>query len=94
MTEFVNALIPKLLGETHFQGPLVIDCAHCALRPRPQERQMPCMIIAQVHVFQKKGINSRISPRPQLVQKLYTFLDYTAEVMEQWWMFNEVICLK
>lgn len=51
-TEFVAALIPKLLGETHFQGPLVIDRAHRTLKPSDGER--PRIIIARVHFFQEK----------------------------------------
>lgn len=55
-TEFDAALIPKLLGETHFQGQLVIDRAHHALKPRPSDGERTRIIIARVHFFQKKEL--------------------------------------
>lgn len=91
-TEFVAALIPKLLGETHFQRPLVIDRAHRALKPRPSGGERPRIIMARVHFFQEKELILR---RDRALDynghKVYIFPDYTAEVLEQRKAFSEVM---
>lgn len=93
-TEFVAALISKILGETHFQGPLVIDRVHCALKPRPSDGERPRIIIAQVHFFQEKELILQLRRDRTLEyngHKVYIFLDYTAEVMEQRRAFSDVM---
>ncbi|KAL0204614.1 hypothetical protein M9458_002632, partial [Cirrhinus mrigala] len=93
-TEFVASLIPKLLGESHFQGPLVIDRAHRALKPRPPDGERPRIIIARVHFFQEKELILRLRRDRTLDyngHKVYIFPDYTAEVMEERRAFSDVM---
>ena len=53
-TDFVSALIPKLLGEAHFSKPVIIDRAHRSLQPKPAEgasgpSARPLTVITRVH---------------------------------------------
>lgn len=53
-TEFISALIPKLLGESHFQKPVIIDCAHRTQQPKTAEGARPHTFIARVHHYLEK----------------------------------------
>lgn len=53
-TEFISALIPKPLGESHFQKPVIIDCAHRTQQPKPANGARPHTFIARVHHYQEK----------------------------------------
>lgn len=48
-TEFVSLLLPELLGRDNFTKPVIIDQAHCRLRPKPLTNKRPRIIIAGIH---------------------------------------------
>lgn len=99
LTEFVSALIPKLLGETHFPKPVIVDRAHRSQQPKPVEgasgpSARPCTIIARVHHYQEKEKIIRLARQQSLkygAHKVFIFPDYTAEVMEQRRGFREAM---
>lgn len=90
-TEFVSALIPKLLGDSNFSKPVVVDRAHRSLQPKPAEggpgpTPRPRTIIARIHHYQEKEAIIRLARQHPLKygdHKVFIFPDYTAEVMEQ-----------
>ncbi len=45
-TEFIEALVPQLLGKENFQTPVIIDQAHRTLRPPPPDGAKPRAFIA------------------------------------------------
>lgn len=93
-TEFICALIPKLLGESHFQKPVIINCAHRTQQPKPAEGARPRTFIARVHHYQEKEMIIRLGRQQTLEyngQQVLIFPDYTAEVMEQRSGFHEVM---
>lgn len=93
-TEFISALIPKLLGEAHFQKPLLIDRAHRTQQPKPTEGARPRTLIARVHFFHEKDMIIRLGRQQTLVyngRRVFIFPDYTAEVMEQRRGFRDVM---
>ncbi|KAJ8015326.1 hypothetical protein DPEC_G00024960 [Dallia pectoralis] len=70
-TEFLSALIPKLLGETHFSKPVIVDRAHRSLQPKPAEGASgpparPRTIIARVHHYQEKETIIRLARQQSL----------------------------
>lgn len=87
VTDFVAALLPKLLGESNLDSPLLVDRAHRALRPRPPEGARPRPIIARIHLFQTKEkiLRLRRSAGPLLFQghTILIFPDYTSSVIEK-----------
>ncbi|KAM9336985.1 uncharacterized protein ABDE67_020023 [Symphorus nematophorus] len=93
-TEFVEALIPKLLGEDNFQSSVVIDRAHRTLRPPPPEGARPRAIIARVHFYREKELILRLRRARELVykgNKVLIFPDYTPEVMRQRREYSEAL---
>lgn len=53
-TDFIQALIPKLLGEDNFKSSVIIDRAHRTLRPPLPAGAKPQAIIARVHLYWEK----------------------------------------
>lgn len=58
-TEFVSTLIPKLLGETHFPKPVIVECTYRSQQPKPAEGDSspaarPRTIITWVHHYQER----------------------------------------
>lgn len=95
-TEFVSNLIPKLLGDDNFTKPVIIDRAHRIQQPKPPEGSRPRMIIRRVHLTQEKEKILRLRRRSSMEyegNRILIFPDYTAEVMEQWRSFREVLQL-
>lgn len=93
-TEFVEALLPKLLGEENFQSPVVIDRAHRILGRQPAAGAKPRAIIARVHFYREKERILRIRRERQLEykgNKVLIFPDYTTEVMRQRREYTEVL---
>lgn len=91
-TEFVEALIPKLLGNGSFRSPVVIDRPHRTLRPPPTAGANPRTIIARVHFYRDKELILRLRRERQLEykgHKVLIFPDYTPEVMRQWREYTE-----
>lgn len=93
-TEFVEALIPKLLGEDNFRSPVVVDRAHRTLQPRPPAGAKPRAIIARIHFYREKELILRLRRSKELEfkgNKVLIFPDYTPEVMRQRREFNDVL---
>lgn len=93
-TDFVQALIPKLLGENSFNNAVLIDRAHRAPRPRPTDGAKPRAIFARVHFFKEKELILRLRRSKELLykgNKVLIYPDYTAEVMRQRREFNPVM---
>ena len=93
-TEFVQNLIPKLLGESSFENAVIIDRAHRSPRPRPPEGGKPRAIFARVHFFKEKELILRLRRSKDLLykgNKVMIFPDYTADVLRQRREFNPVM---
>lgn len=85
-TEFIETLIPKLLGDDNFQSKVIIDRAHWILRPPSPEGARPRAIIARVHFYREKELILRLRRARELVyegNKVLIFPDYTPDVMRQ-----------
>lgn len=83
-TEFIETLIPKLLGDDNFQSKVIIDRAHWILRPPSPEGARPRAIIARVHFYREKELILRLRKARKLVyegNKVLIFSDYTPDVM-------------
>uniref|UniRef100_A0A3B1JIU5 L1 transposable element RRM domain-containing protein n=1 Tax=Astyanax mexicanus TaxID=7994 RepID=A0A3B1JIU5_ASTMX len=93
--DFVAGLLPKLLGESNFESPLLVDRAHRSLRPRPPDGARPRPIIARIHLFQAKEkiLQLRRSTGPLQFQghKILIFPDYTSAVIEKRRQFAETL---
>lgn len=94
-TEFISAIFPTLLGESHFPKPVVIDRAHRTLQPKPAEGARPRTFIARVHHYQEKETIMRLARQQRNLtyngQRVFIYPDYTAEVMEQRRAFREIM---
>lgn len=93
-TEFVEALIPKLLGEENFHSSVIIDRAHRTLQPCPPAGAKPRAIIARGHFYREKELILRLRRTRELEfkgNKVLIFPDYTPEVMRQRRLFSEVL---
>lgn len=99
LTEFISTLIPKLLGETHFPKPVIVECTHRSQQPKPAEgasspAARPRTIITWVHHYQEREAIIRLAWQQSLkygTHKVFIFPDYTTEVMEQRPGFREAM---
>lgn len=82
-TEFVEALIPKLLGEDNFQSAVIVDRAHRTLRPPPLEGSKPRAIIARVHFYREKELILRLRRTREMEykgNKVVTYFLFSARI--------------
>lgn len=72
----------------------MVDRAHHITVPKPTDANRPRSIIARIHFYQEKELIIRLSWQQQVNyngNRVYVYLDYTAEVMVQRGGFREVI---
>lgn len=50
-SRFVAEFFTEVLGETHFESPIIIDRAHRTLAPKPRDGERPRAIIVRLHYY-------------------------------------------
>uniref|UniRef100_A0AAV2LE10 Uncharacterized protein n=1 Tax=Knipowitschia caucasica TaxID=637954 RepID=A0AAV2LE10_KNICA len=53
-TIFIATFLSKVLGEENFDGPILVDCAHRSLAPKPRSGERPRPMIARLHYYSDK----------------------------------------
>lgn len=91
-TEFVSKLLPKLLGEEHFNLPIEVDRAHRSLAPATDGRARA--IIARLHYYQVKELVLRLAREKAPLQydgrPVYIFPDFTSATMKKRQAFQAI----
>lgn len=85
-TEFVEKLLPAVLGEQNFPSGVKVDRAH-RIGPLPAKGGRPRMLIARIHHFPVKELILKLSRQQSPLQfegkQISIYPDLTAEVMSQ-----------
>lgn len=61
--EFIQDLIPRLVGEDHLKSPVIVDRARRSLRPLPAAGAAPRPIIARIHFYRDKELGCEETER-------------------------------
>lgn len=92
-TEFVEKLIPALLGAQNFPSGVKVDCAH-HIGPQPANGGRSHMLIARIHHYPVKELILRLSRQQSPLQfegmRTSIYPNLTAEVLSQRQNFDGV----
>lgn len=91
-TEFVTMLLPKLLGEEHFDRPVEVDRAHRSLAPAKDGK--PRAIIARLHYAQVKELVLKLSREKGPLQyhrrPVFIYPNLTSATMKKRLAFRDI----